>query len=312
MAITTDRLLRGIKRKPSIVANNQLQEDSDFLEWADDSMRALIVPLLKSVGGNYLLTTPTQTSLVADQDTYDIPYRAVGRKLRNLKLSADGTGEDTVDLTLVDDDKIQNLSVEGTPQGFYYIGDQIVVRPRPTVATGYLELWWYLQPSRLVAVTDAARVSGIAGDTVTVTSVPSTMSAGCDCDFIQGRSGCRLLGMDKTITNVAGTQISFGTGVVPTGLVVGDYVALAQETPLLQMPDELHPLFEADIVARALQAVGDLDNESKVRSEMMGPAGLEARVKSLLEQRTDQASIKIVNRAGLLRGRGGFVGRLSF
>ena len=302
MATTSDRLLRGVKRRVTMPASNQLLKDADLLELADDCMRDRLTPLMKALDGNYMLTTPTTTPLVAGQDTYDIPYRAVGRKMRNLKISPDGTAESIYDLTLLDDDKIQLYAVSGVPAGFYYVGDRLVVRPKPTDTVGYLELWWYLQASQIVATSAAAMVvaAPVAG-VVLVNQVPSTMAANVAVDFIQGKSGNRVLGMDAEIAAVAPGSITFASADVPAELAVGDWIALSQQTPVLQICDEAVPLLETAICERALYANGDYDGAKKLRDEDLPEE--EKNLRALLDPRTDQAPIKFVNTNGLLRRR---------
>ena len=302
MATTSDRLLRGVKRRVTMPASNQLLKDSDLLELADDCMRDRLTPLMKALDGNYMLTTPTQTALVANQDTYDIPYRAVGRKLRNLKVSADGTADNICDMALLDDDKIQMHAVSGVPFGFYYVGDRFVIRPKPTDSVGYLELWWYLQASQIVSTSAAAMVTAapVAG-VVQVNQVPSTMAANVTVDFIQARSGNRVLGMDVAIAGVAPGSITFASADVPVDLVVGDWIALSQQTPVLQISDEAVPLLETAICERALYAVGDYDGAKKLRDVDLPDE--EKNLRALLDPRTDQAPIKFVNTNSLLRRR---------
>lgn len=302
MAITTDRLLRGVKRRVTIVANNQLLQDSDLLELADDVMRDRMVPLIKSLDGNYMLAEPTQENLTADEDHYDIPYRAVGRKLRNVKLSPTGTGQDISDLTLLDDDKVQTYAVSGVPFGFYYVGDQLVVRPKPSETTGYLELWWYLQPSLLVQTTAVAQLTAApAAGVCQVSSIPSTMTTGTVCDLIQARSGNRVYALDVAITATGANTISFDPADIDAAFTTGDWIALSQQTPVLQIPDEAYPLLETAICERVLYAIGDFDGAAKLMDKDIPMQ--ERELKRLLEPRTDEAPIKLVNRNGLLRRR---------
>lgn len=299
MAITVDRFLRGVKRRVTVAANNQLLGDSDLLELGDDVLKSRMVPLLKSLNGNFFLATTTEP-LVSGTDAYDIPYRAVGRKFHDVKLSVDGTTEGVMNLLQIDDAYVQAEAVDGVPIGYYYRGDQIVLRPSPNYADGYLELWYYLQPSCLVTPTAAARVTGINDPVVTVASLPSTMTAGVDVDFVQGRSGNRLLAMDEAITNVAGTQLTFAADTVPSTLRIGDYIALAGETPVLQIPDEAYPLFETLVGQRILYAISDFEGSKTLENDVKEET---TELKKLLEPRTDQEPIKTVNPRGLLRGR---------
>ena len=110
--------------------------------------------------------------------------------------------------------------------------------------------------------------------------------------------------MDVAVTNVAGTQVTFAAAGAPTALAVGDWIAIAGQSPVLQLPDDCYPLFETYVCHKILYAIGDYDGASQLLSD----AGeQEKNLKILLEPRIIGEQKKIINRTGLLRGnRGAF------
>ena len=200
-------------------ANQALLEDSDILEMADDVLSERIVPLILSTNQNYFVTIEDVPTVV-DQAEYDIPVRAMGRGLRDLKLM--NAERSTVDMALIALEDAHKYAITGLPSGFYFQGDQIVLVPTPVTSAYTLQMFYNMRPSKLVSSSRASQVVGISGDTVTVGAVGTDLVASASVDFIRGSSACRLLGMDTVITGVSGTQLTFGVGAVPLTLKVGD------------------------------------------------------------------------------------------
>ncbi len=107
--------------------------------------------------------------------------------------------------------------------------------------------------------------------------------------------------MDIIPTAVGATTISFAAADFPDTVVVGDYVALAQQSPVIQLPDECYPLFESAICERVLYAIGDYEGSAKLMTDMVQE---DQNIKKMMEPRIEGAQTKIVNRNGLMRGRG--------
>ena len=302
MTITGDKFLRDLKRRITVPANQVLIDNDGFLEMADDVTRSRLVPVLMSVNQNFFVTKTT-SEVVTDQAEYPIPYRAIGRGLRELKLGQTSDDTSIYDLSLIALEDAYMFGTSGRPCGFYFQGDKYVLTPAPADDSYVLHEWYDLQPSRLVQTTDAALVTGISDAVVTCSLVPSTMTAGVYVDFVQGRAGCSTLGMDVAISNVSGTQITFASADdVPSDFAVGDYIALAQETPVVQLPDEASPLLITVVAERVLYSIGDFDGSARLKEEAVQ---LEKDLKLILAPRVQGETTKIINRRGLLRGRGG-------
>jgi hypothetical protein len=163
-----------------------------------------------------------------------------------------------------------------------------------------------LRPGTLVLTSAAAQVTAISvgatSTVVTVGVIPATFVASATVDFIQGNQGNATLGMDVDITNVAGTQITFDAADVPSKLVVGDWIALAGQSPVLQLPDDCYPLFETRVCERVCYAIGDFDGEARLKAK---GDEQETQLKLVLEPRIIGEQTKIINRNGLLRGNRG-------
>lgn len=302
MTITSDAFLTSLKRRITLPASQVLLNDTDLLAMADYVMRTKVVPLIKSVRQDFFVLT-TDEQLVIGQSEYDIPYRALGRGLRDLKLKDSSNGRRDLVLIALED---EHLFRAGTiPLGFYFKGDKIVVVPTPTDDSFSLQKWWELPPANLIQTSEAAVVVSVSDPNVTVSSVPSTLTTGAVVDFIKGVEGNVTIGYDQTIQNIAGNTITFSADAIPSGLQAGDYICLAQKSPVVQLPAEATPYLETCTAQHVLKAIGDYDGSSALNEVEKDEA---TNLKQVLEPRIEGESTKIINRKGLVRGwRGRFL-----
>ncbi len=300
MAMTSDRLLAGVKRRITIPARQSLLNNEDILAFADDIISSRIVPLVESSNQEFFVRL-VDIPLVESQSIYSIPYRAVGRALRELKMQDSNTNVRNIALIQLED--AQLFSQSSLTLGFYFYRDKIHLVPDvPSSLTldQTLKVWYRLPPSRLVEVSDAALVTGVSGDDVTVSVVPDVITNGAVIDFIQGRSGSSIYEIDQTITNVNGLTISFGSGVVPDELTAGDYISIAETSPVINfIPNECYSLIESLTADRVLKAIGDFEGSKELREDISNE---QRDVKMLLEPRIDGEPTIIINRYGLVRG----------
>lgn len=306
MAITADKLIDGVKRRITMPASQVLLQNADILAFADDVLKIQIIPLLESLNQEYFVYSE-EIPLVASQSEYSIPYRAIGRTLRELKI-VDTSGS-VRNLAKVAIEDVQTFATAGWTAGFYFKSDKIALVPEvPSTLSGdvSLQTWYRMPPSDLVETSAAALVSSVNDPVVTVTSVPSDMIAGSEVDFIQGKSGSTIYSIDKVISNISGTQITFPASTVPSELAAGDYISLKMTSPVINfIPNEVYPLVESFTAHRCLESIGDFDGADRLSKHIYGDGkklGEIDNIKMLLEPRIDGEPTVIVNRYGLVRG----------
>lgn len=294
MAKTGDQILTGIKRRITIPQSQPLLLNDDILAVADDVVQSRLVPVLISMRQDFFVTTKDVT-IVANQVEYDIPSRAVGRTLRDLKRKVDGTGK--VDVTLVGIEDEHFSALTGIPNQFYFKGDKVCLSPKPSGGGDILEMWYELMPSKLTTTDKAGRIVSIGTSDVTVSQVPSTLQIGTVCDIVAGQAGhsCKLL--DSAITNIAGNVIHFSS--IPTNVAVGDYVTVAGYSPVMQLPDECYPYLETETCYRLLQSISDYEGAKFLQADIEVEL---KNLKMLLEPRIQGEATKIIPRMGLARG----------
>lgn len=191
--LTSATLIDAVKRDISVPLTQNTYSDEDILEFANEEMRLGQVPSIIEHHEEFFVFRKV-VPLVANQTRYDIPRRAIGMKLRDLKyVDTQGNEYNMTDVGLSNSDYYQGGS-QGTfdyPKFFYIEGDEIVLVPNVSGApTGSLLMKFYLRPNALVlneragictnfvkqiTVTNA---SVVAGDTITIGSY--TLTAGTD------------------------------------------------------------------------------------------------------------------------------------
>ncbi len=300
MAITADRLLTGIKRRITLPASQALLTNEDILAFADDIISSRIVPMIESINQEYFVYK-TDVPLVAGQSEYSIPYRAIGRGLRDLKMQDANNNLRNIALIALEDAQVYQAST--LTLGFFFKSDKIRLVPDvPSNITleQSLQMWYRMPPSRLVTSSNAMLVLGVSGGDITVGSVPDGYQVGTDVDFIQGKSGNTIYATDKTIQNISGTVVTFDPSDVPSDLAPGDYLSLAETSPVINfIPNEVYSLIESYTAQRVCYAISDFDGADRLAADI----SLEDKnMKMLLEPRVEGEPIIIINRYGLVRG----------
>lgn len=295
--MTSDELLDGLKSRAIIPSSQALYSDANILTMADDVIAVMLVPLLTSLRQDYFVTTSTQVT-VASQNGYKIPYRSIGRTLRDLKLYKTSTPASKIDLTRIASEDEHLYLGTGSPFGFYFKQDKYVLVPTPTDTSYTLEEWYMIQPSRLVQVSQAAKVVSFTSTMVTCDAIPAEIVTNSVIDFIDGYPGHTIRSMDKTVTAISGNTLTFASGVIPSDLAVDDYIALKQKTPFITLPEECYRLLESELAHRILTAQGDFEGAKNLDATIMKET---ENLKKVLEPRVKGEATKMINRRSLLR-----------
>lgn len=304
MAKTADSLLTGLKRRITIPAAQPLLENGDFLAMADEEIRDFIVPKIVAAREDFFVTSSTE-SCVASQANYYMPERVLARGLRDLKMYDSDDREGTIrSLQEIAIEEEHLYSSDGEPLYYYYKGDQIIIKGTPDDTTWTIEWWWEEPPSSLVLLEDVGIVASKTSTIVTCTAAVDTdvFSAGVIVDFIRGKSGHSTLAIDKTVTTVSGTDLTFATGLIPSALVAGDYVSIRKTSPVIQLPDQAGSLVELRTCKRILEAISDFEAADRMAKDI---DKAEESLLAVIRPRNRGETTKIVDHNSLLRGRRG-------
>lgn len=251
MALDTTKLLTQIKIKASLPDGRYT--DAEILDIANDVLQSQVVPLIINLKEEYYVTSASQ-NITANVSSYPIPYRAYGLMLREAKKVQSNS---LINLIRVDPTAI-TTTVAGNPTSFYLEGHDVVLYPIPSTTQATLKLSYFITPSKPVQSTEVAVITAINTATGIITATPpSTWTTASTYDFVSRRNGHKCLAIDLTPTAISSTTITFNASDLPSSLAVGDYVALAQEAPFVQIPDAGFPLVVQLVANELLEDLGD-------------------------------------------------------
>ena len=266
MAYTTTDLLNSIRQRgsiPTTTNSSNVNNTTNLLAMATEELHIKLLPMILSAREEYYVTYKDY-SITANQATYTIPTRASGQVLRDVQLIS---GTTVKSLPLIDSERITSTAT-GSPSAYYLEHNKVVLYPTPSTTVDTLRLRYYLRPSRLAATSACVQITAIdtATFTVTVAAVPSTMTANAYIDYVAADAPFQNRAIDQLISSVTSTTIIM-TGL-PSDLAVGDWVALADYTPIPQIPFEFIPVLSQMTVVKSLEALGDREGAKNAAADL--------------------------------------------
>lgn len=297
---TATALIASLRRRGWLPAASALTT-ADCLAILNEEARVYLTALLKSVREEYLVREADyDVPLVAGTARYRMPTRCVANALRSVHV-LDGQSNPRP-LTRVEPENQHGYPGSGSPVGYMLRGGTLQLLPTPG-GGGTLRLGYLQRLSQVVDASACGRVTAINTGTgaVTVSAAPATFvttASGVPLyDFVRGTPAFESLAVDQSAT-VAGTILTFAT--VPAELAVGDYVALAGETPIPQVPLECHALLAQRAVVVLLEATGSprLEAARRILEGEDGKGGMQADVMRLLSPRVTGSTRPLVNPNG--------------
>lgn len=307
--MTSNTLINSVKRRAGLPDNQSTFEVSDYLAFANEEISLGLLPTILRLHEDYLLYSE-EIPLVASKSNYKVPYRAIGNKLREISMK-DSAGNITEMTRINIGDLPDYLSNGGLNrlQAFYVKNNEIVLVPEVSASiTGSLVMSYYLRPNDLVEESRAGVITDINTSTgvITLKSFPTvfttTNSIGTTqkYDFIKSQSPNNIMSFDIDVVSVDSTTntITFAAADLPSDLEKGDYVNLATESIVPQIPTDLHVVLAHRVAMRCLESLGDteaLQNASAKLGEM------EQNTPTLIDNRVENAPRKVINRQSLFR-----------
>ena len=258
MALTTD-FIAAVRRQGSIPSTLAA---ADILSIGDEQIQGRFIPLLEGLRQNFFVrtldVTPDARGRVA------IPPRAVGAALRSVQLSV---GNGWVPLPLRDLGESDYVSGGGLPCAYAIDGGSLILLP--SGSTGTLRLRYSARPGKMCLDTDAALAKAL-----TAVAVPGASTTALTAAFTGS-----LANVDIVSSGPAHQQKAIGAalgGAQPNLTVtntdcleqpiVGDYVAVADRSPFVPLPEELYSALVHAVAANLLLQLGYLE-ESKAQKE---------------------------------------------
>ncbi len=296
MSFTTTEFLDRVKTRGGIPTNQNTLTTARLLNIGDDGIRSYILPLIMKAREFYYAYDDDRD--VNATGVYDLHSRAVAGKLINACLLS---GTSRLDLAWVTEEELSvtDTPVSGRP-GMYLKRNQLITVP---IALGFdtLRMTIPIRPGKLVPTTEAAQITAINTATKTLTfatgTIPSTFTTSVLFDIIQDKPHFDHLSIDQVVTSVTTTTMVFSS-TLSSRLVVGDWVSLAGESPVVQVPVELQPLLVQNTANTCLRSQNDLEALAAGEKEL---ARMEKDTVSLYNPRIETEGKKIIMRSGILR-----------
>lgn len=183
---------------------------------------------------------------------------------------------------------------------FYMLGSDVVLHPSVGPAPyGGLSFYYYLRPNSLVKDNAVATVKNINRTTgeILIETLPSTFSNSTGIntfDFVRAKSPHNILDIDINSTQISTNSITFKAWEIPKDLEVGDYISLAGQSCIPNIPTELHMVLAQRVAQRVLEALGDTEGLNNATAKI---AEMENKLTTMLDNRVEGAPRKVVNRA---------------
>lgn len=252
-AWTTDDILTAVKAEYVHPTGSDIT-DAQLLTILREEMFSILVPLINNTRGAYFETVYDVATTTAT--SYAIPPRAIGSRLVNLAALDPGGNEYLLPIVDFSDYSAQRYTsgVNSAVPVAYIRNNKVVLNP--ALPENYtLRMIFYLRPGDLISTTDARLITAKDSTSITLATALGTVTTGALFDVVTNNPPFPYAMYNTTATSVAGNVISGIT--VSDDVAVGDYVCPAGQSPIPQVPYELHPVLMQLTASRVVGRLGD-------------------------------------------------------
>jgi len=299
---TTTALIANVKRRITLPDAQNLYRPEDLIDFMGDELSSTLIPLVHSTQQEYWVMK-IDVPLVQNQTNYTIPIRGITNGLRLVTLM-DNNGNE-IDYPLLRPENTASsynwLSPYSTSTlyGFYMEGDHIVMFPNSVVTNPVNTVRFRIerQPSQLCSTDEAAQITNIAGQSITVSAIPTDWTTALLYDIMNGQPQ-----FQPKIDDAAVSNLNFSTNVItfsttlPSNLAIGDWISIQNTAPIPQIPYQAFPYLAQCVANLAMAGMADTGpyDEGVKKAAMMKEDLLK------LMQPRDMGNVQtVVNRGGL-------------
>lgn len=254
---SADSILAEIRLRAKLPAADETWSDANLLAILNSELQSWGVPLLMKQFAEFLITYEDEYT-VQNQSAYPVPSKAVGGVLRSLQAIDQGNNVWTMLQVDIKDLGPVYTAVGGNPTAFYMMGDSIVLTSVPSNSVWRLRKYYARRPSKVVLEARCAQITAIDTGTNTITcdaGYPANITSTASVEFIRGGSSFLPYTGTFTMPVAVGDDATFSS--LPSGLAVGDWLCLENESPFPQIPADVQPVLQQRVVAVVLRAEGD-------------------------------------------------------
>ncbi len=306
-----DELLKSIKLGCMVPVSQIALSDEDILFLASEELELDVLAGVLKAREEYYVYVEEQAK--NNSGVYPIPARASGNRLRSVFLK--DSNNNLYKCSEISVDQVPYMDSyysSGVWDPMFYIQNNKVIflnNTAQSVTASYVVLHYYLEPNSLVLPSAALTITDINTTTgqisVSERQIPGTFDSGSKIDFIKGTPTNIIQGMDIDLVSVSSNTpinsqkfITVDPSDLPSDLAVGDYVAIAGESPVPQLVSNLRPLLAQATICRILESQGDNNNIAIAQKKL---DKMVKNMSALIQDRTEGNPKKIVNRSGMMR-----------
>ncbi len=304
--LTGDKMVESVRKRTMVPNDTASFTDDDILDIIDEEMNVQVIDkLLELHGENLTISVDVPRN---ESGSYDIPYRAVGNKLRDISLI---NGERIYELSQISIGELSDYTYGDTSftnLDKFYVQNNKVQMVDQERAYEFVRIMYYLRPSFLTTSDKAGVVSSITdnGDgttTIGMSSVGKNFVSGVEYDIVGLKSPNKIKAFDlsaSALTTGDTGSITFTTSDISSIIAdvnLGDFITLAQETPVPNIPTEMHPLLAQAAAIQILESLGDTEALGNAEKRMVK---MTEAVQKLIDDRVELAPKKIKPRHGTL------------
>lgn len=319
--LTGDKLVESVRNRTMTPDDTSIFTDQDILDIVNEEMDVQILDKLLALHEEHL-TVPIDIPRNSE-GVYEIPYRAIGNKLREVSLI---NGNYTYELSQISISELPDYRFDldsGSYVDKFHVESNTLKLVNPTRNYDYIRMWFYIRPNVLTKEEQAGTISSIVDngdDTVTLglSTVGKNFVLNSEYDIIGKRTPNKIKGFDLQPIEVnTGSSgfLKFNKADIESilnDIKVGDYATLSEQTPVPNIPTEFHPVLAQAGAIHILEALGDTEALRNAEARMMKMTNA---VQMLVDDRVELAPKKIKPRHGTLnevmgRGRRGRKGTL--
>lgn len=289
-AYTATSNIESVKLKAWTSTSSSLT-DAQLLSLLEDSLRSYVVPFVKRARDEWFVKGGA-TLQPNSNGRITIP-NSVGSTVRTVSWNNNGT---LIPLPRIEpENALPMLSSGGaTPVGFVLKGYELQIVPAG-VGSVSIFIEFMERPAPMVLESDAGNVVSVAGGTfLTLADMPLAWQEETPdaVDIISGESPFSVLYESVPVQQVLGDvlRLQSNPGDIPAGSWASDVGA----TPFPNIPIELHPLLQQDVICTLFTGLGD----KRLQGAVAKQEKLEKDLLATIIPRTQGNSRPITNRSG--------------
>lgn len=299
--LNSTKLVESVRKRAMIPTDTSVYTDQDILDIINEEMDIGLLPTLLSLNEEHLVNY-IEYNTDSNTARFKIPYRAIANKLRDVAYVDSTNG--IYEMSRISLEELSDYRSSRTTYNenvFYVEGDEIVLVDNNLGTYEKIRMYYYLRPNTIVKQNEVGTITAIdrTAGVITLSNFPDSFNSIPEMDFINSKTPNNTYSYDVVPTSINSTTktVTFSPENIPVDLSVGDFLCVKEQSPVPQIPTEMHPVLAQMAAVHILEALGDSEGlrNALTRLEQMKTATM-----SIVDDRVEGAPQKIKPRNGTL------------